>query len=694
MDKPPPTLDPEQPRSFRPVLPDGLRAKLHALILGGEAQATVGLAESLRAAAPQSGGQDALAFRAACLVLADLAEQGWVLRVSAEETGGAAISLEPPPLAPRSGETVADVKQRLRAALRVHRDRQLVDRATREFFRRVERPRLHDGRMVSIASIVDDGSSLADALRSVLAMPADAREAALERIVRPEIVACERGATCPITGLPLIEIWRYFRHTWSLEYRSQPGRALPLLIRNAARLNQPVIGIAMLASPGMRLLTRDCWIGWQPEELRRRVYDGEWDAGAVGHALLEVVRAAIAEIRIDDFGFIAPADLEAPQERLVLRLEQVAAGEGARRRRELEAAETERAISAGRPPLASASNGTTDWRQASEDALFKGKRADTLARLLEALITFRNVGLDADPAGGIRALFLTGSGRAAVGTALTEVRKRALASQVADVSVCGAVAPYNDLLGGKLVALLLASQDVRELYRARYEGQVSVIASQLAGRPVVRSSDLLLLTTTSLYGIASSQYNRLQLHAPAHAGLATDIHWIEVGRTEGYGTAHLGQQSMAALRDLSRATTGARLINNRFGEGVSPRLRQIREGLEVLGVDSDQVLNHAMPRIVYGCELVPQARERLVGLVRDKHRDIAATADAIAGAWRRRWLLGRITRPGVLERVRQSGPGAVKDQLSAHIIGQLPLSLELGDSAAGGRTDGNAAVPA
>jgi Domain of unknown function (DUF4338) len=70
---------------------------------------------------------------------------------------------------------------------------------------------------------------------------------------------------------------------------------------------------------------------------------------------------------------------------------------------------------------------------------------------------------------------------------MVEVRKAGLASQVADVSVCGAIAPYNSLLGGKLIALLRASKEVRDAYRNRYAGQVSIISSQMRAVP---STDL------------------------------------------------------------------------------------------------------------------------------------------------------------------------------------------------------------
>jgi hypothetical protein len=65
-----------------------------------------------------------------------------------------------------------------------------------------------------------------------------------------------------------------------------------------------------------------------------------------------------------------------------------------------------------------------------------------------------------------------------------------LASQVVDVSICGAIHPYNELLGGKLVALVLHSKEVRDLYEGQYGERISLIASQMAGRPIRRSARL------------------------------------------------------------------------------------------------------------------------------------------------------------------------------------------------------------
>lgn len=114
----------------------------------------------------------------------------------------------------------------------------------------------------------------------------------------------------------------------------------------------------------------------------------------------------------------------------------------------------------------------------------------------------------------------------------------------------------------------------------------------------------------------------------------------------------------------------ARRINHRLGEGSSPRLRQIREGLDAMGIQSDHILHHATPRIIYGCELVPQARAHLLGLAPDPTHK-SASIDAIARGWRRRWLAKRILRDETLERLRSLGRASVYALFHADGDGQL-----------------------
>jgi hypothetical protein len=229
-------------------------------------------------------------------------------------------------------------------------------------------------------------------------------------------------------------------------------------------------------------------------------------------------RASISEIRCDDFA--SRAEIAEPTERTVFRLELAAAGAAQKRARQLEEHHAENRNS--RHLEVRDASEDTDWIAASQDHLYVRKRAEVLGALLRARRVFAKAGLASNPQRAFRQIVATEEGWRAFDTAIAELRKTGLASQVVDVSVCGAVHPYNELLGGKLVALVLHSKEVRELYEHQYGDGISLIASQVAGRPIRRSARLKVLTTTSLYGVGSSKYNRL---AAEHADLPYDINW-------------------------------------------------------------------------------------------------------------------------------------------------------------------------
>lgn len=433
----------------------------------------------------------------------------------------------------------------------------------------------------------------------------------------------------------------------------------------------------MLASPVMRLGARDMWIGWLREAAAGNLRDGELDPSAFGAAMLDRLDASVAAIRWDDLA--SAREIAQPTETVALRLEQRAAGAAAAREAQLRAHFDAHGGGEHIPPLrgeVKSATVDTDWRAASEDLLFLRKRAETMAQLLFAKQTFRASGLRRRPARALTQLLAGRTGQRAIDIALSEFRKAGLSSEVADVSVCGAVHPYNEILGGKLVTLLLTSREVRDAYAERYGGQVSVIASQMAGRAVMKPADLKILTTTSLYGVGSSQYNRLTLRASDHPELTHDIRWVAIGRslTGGFGTLHLSAETANALRSMALVRHDARRVNNRFGEGTSPRLRQIREGLDALGLKSDAILHHATPRMFFGCELRPNARSSLLGL--QEGAETAPRAADISSAWRRRWLSARVLRPETLEALRSLGGNSVRATLHADEDGQLILPIE------------------
>ena len=95
----------------------------------------------------------------------------------------------------------------------------------------------------------------------------------------------------------------------------------------------------------------------------------------------------------------------------------------------------------------------------------------------------------------------------------------------------GAVPPYSLLLCGKLVAMLAASNQVREAFHSKYVGNSSVI------RKRTLPSQLVSLTTVSALG-RSSIYNRLKFRG-------REI-FHSVGFTQGTGEFHFAN---GLLRD-------------------------------------------------------------------------------------------------------------------------------------------------
>ena len=107
---------------------------------------------------------------------------------------------------------------------------------------------------------------------------------------------------------------------------------------------------------------------------------------------------------------------------------------------------------------------------------------------------------------------------------------------VMDAYVVGAVPPYNELLGGKLVASLMCSQEVNYFFTERYKDSTGIIAKKQ------KSPRLVLITVTSALG-RSSLYNRLKL---AHGGNVL-IKFFKIGKTRGYGHFHISNESLRAI---------------------------------------------------------------------------------------------------------------------------------------------------
>lgn len=572
-----------------------------------------------------------LPVRAALLLLRDLRAQGWVVHWS-----GNTLVVEP-------AEKDLDVeKEKLRVQLqeRLKRDEQLSVASVRRFVEAMESPREYQGRFASIFSLMRDGEELAEAVQAALAS-----NTALSAVVDPYLQFVDAEVRCEFTGLRLMDVWRYFRHTWSNQYVSTPGRSMPILVRDRAAANHPVIGIASIGSAIVQLSERDKFIGWNSEDVLARIEerpsaaDARWLLGRLEAWRSELYVADLVADGLyrDDWWDDAPEPaIEA------LRAESIA-----RRRRHQRL---------GRKADFTYSRSRTDesWELRARSDLYRSKRSALLAELLRC----RHVltpSLQSGTAKSLADLLNSSDARRAVRWISRRAKSETVGTEIADITVCGAIAPYSHLLGGKLVSSLLASPSIVRGYDVRYGRQPSEIASAMAGRPIVRPSKLVFLGTTSLYGSGASQYNRINIPAEVLNG-ANSIRFTALGRSRSYGTSHLSQDTVQALTTLAeRSQDGAR-VKSIFGEGASPKLRKLREGLDLLGWPSDELLQHRRERIVYG---VPLTSDPAMYLLRRSPRpqylfDVEMPDDTarISEWWRERWLRPRARRADVLAAVR------------------------------------------
>lgn len=577
--------------------------------------------------------------RAAVMLLADLLEHGW----RAQLRGGRVYCKLV------DSSTAADSREKIRARLNIARTHQLRSNAVKEFLQGVEKRRLHAGRWTSIFSLMRDGRELAESMKRL-------REGStsFEEVLDPYLQIVTPDAVCEHTGFPLVSIWRYFRHTWSVPYNSVPGRSLMFLVRDAAAPRHPIIGIAALASSAVQLSVRDAWIGWAPETVVERLRTSASDEDLKW--LERLIKVGVSELYLDDLfdpnvGPLRPKHILNPTEEVIKWLNEYAIAERETHHRNSDPRLHKDGSSAN-------IEGPEKWIRQAETPLFRSKRAETLAVYLRAKKVLINDGklISIDT---FAKYLQSPKCRQAIQSLIRRAKSERVGIAMADISVCGAVAPYSLLLGGKLVSMLAVSPEVVTAYAQRYCRAESVIASSLAGRAITRPSNLVFIGTTSLYGSEPNQYTRTSVPCSIVGGKgAENIRYVLLGKTEGYGTFHFSDDCVESMATAVAETRRGQRVNSIFGEGVNPRLRKIRDGLDLLGLNSDTMLMHGSPRLIYGVPLTSNFRQYLLGYETEPKYlfslgDPAIATRSISRWWAERWLKHRIERDDILAQVAQ-----------------------------------------
>lgn len=201
--------------------------------------------------------------------------------------------------------------------------------------------------------------------------------------------------------------------------------------------------------------------------------------------------------------------------------------------------------------------------------------------------------------------------------------KVSLVNQMMDIYTLGAIPPYSALLGGKLIALAAASNEVQAAYRRKYEGVVTQIEEN------VLPSHLIALTTTSAFG-RSSIYNRLKYQDRLVAQ--------PIGFTKGYGSFHLIRvypEIKEFLRKYDQFLGG-------YGSGPRAVWINCRRTFDLLGIDDD-LLKHGVRRETFLFPLIKNLSAYISGQ-ETKPQYFQLSFEELSTWWRERWLLSRAER--------------------------------------------------
>jgi hypothetical protein len=562
-------------------------------------------------------------------------------------------------------------KETIRKELASQLHQQFNNKSVRDFIQKMEKPTPITKKR-SVLDLVADGRELRERLLAASEAQGTDRINLCGTAVRPYLQLVENNLKDDFTGHLLSDIWRYFRFTWTIPATNVPGRNLFYLIRDAAHPNHAVMGITALSNAPLALRDRDNNLGWTATTTQTKVLEisslPEAEAKSSLTSLLNDLEDNLQQ-GLDSISFDKLLTLEEannPTETVIERLKRRAAEFSSKREGILSATElplalTELEQDGDADPAVSdeilelESKVFGEKMNAARRAMTAKKRAAELARLLQARLTLRKYREKLVTPVLAPSAYASEAVASAVNASWYSAKNARAGTSMLEITVCGAVRPYNHILGGKLATLLMLSPQVLADYTRRYGGAVSIISSMMKNEPVVKDSRLVFLGTTSLYLHGASQYNRVRLPAGIISSEQSEIRYEPMGETGGFGTVQFSPDTVAAVEKVVTSSKGYREVNSVFGEGRSPKLRKLHSGLDQLGFDSQLLLQHHQSRIIYGVKLFPDTAEflrsgrgEMPDFIREPERFRDGT-ERIARFWRERWLCSRLDHTPLLE---------------------------------------------
>lgn len=589
---------------------------------------------------------DTLKYIVSLKLLIDLLRQGWALSV---KNGAIKLSLE---------SSKSQNKNYIRNRLSVERNAQFAEPATRAFIKRMESEKKINGQNVSIRVLIGNPDDLIHKIESG------------NHVCCPYIQLVEDKKD-ELTGYKLSDIWRYFRYTWSIPYKTMPGRNLYYLVRDKSQQFHPVMGIFALGNSVLNLAVRDNEIGWTIDSIKKEM-EPKKDVSVceqmVSQTVNKKVTVKVCQMKEDEETYHSRVSLFADTIIPLLKskiddaiddiyLKDLGYHKQTKRPKESFIQTLRNNYEELNAKSINNKNTThnPNWEIETKTILFKKKRTSELANLLEAKLFLTKVP-GTNNIEKLQYLLSHEEGKKTIYTALIANRKCKIGSNMMEIIVCGAIPPYNDLLGGKLISILACSPQVIRDYTYKYKNQISEIASRMKGKTVIRDSHLVHLGTTSLYSVGSSQYNRIKV--PLDDG--SYLQFKRLGITEGFGTVYFSAETTSLLSKILEILDGGKRINHVFGEGTSPRFRLLSRGMSILGLKSASFLKHYTPRIVYSINLAKNTNEFLMGYTDTVHynfdiandKQVREKTQYLIDYWYQRWMEKRLETVDIVNRLK------------------------------------------
>lgn len=187
----------------------------------------------------------------------------------------------------------------------------------------------------------------------------------------------------------------------------------------------------------------------------------------------------------------------------------------------------------------------------------------------------------------------------------------------------GALPPYNMILGGKMVAMSITSNEIRRAYKKKY----SNVRTYMKNRKI--SADLLFVTTTSAFG-KSSIYNRLKYN--------NELVGKSLGYTKGSGTFHISQEIYSEIQKY--LIRRGHDVRTGFGQGPSRKIKLLREAFLSLGLPDYQF--HNIQREFFIFPLAENLEKVIQKKIKPKFFN--RKLSDLTKFWRERWAVGRAER--------------------------------------------------